>query len=139
MDGSEGIRNRILAALPIADIESLRPLLSYVTLVSGQVLHEPDTPIMDVFFVDEGVVSLAADTHDAARVEVGLTGREGFVGTSAVLNPEPRAVHRAFTQAPGGAYRMNATAFRSAIDRSDSLRDRCLRYVETLVVQSSQV
>ena len=34
---------------------------------------------------------------------------------------------------------MSTATFRSAIDRSAILRDRCLRYVETLMVQSSQV
>jgi hypothetical protein len=126
-------RNDILAALPLSDIELLRPHLHHITLVSGQTLHEPNSPITDVFFVDEGLVSLAADTHDNARVEVGLTGREGLVGTSVIFNPEPYSVHRAFTEVRGGAYRMGTAEFRSAIDRSAILRDRCLRYVETLM------
>ena len=132
-------RNDILAALPLAEIEPLRAHLHHITMVSGQVLHEPNSPIMDVFFVDEGIVSLTASTHDNGRTEVGLTGREGFVGASAVLNPEPYSAYRAFTQVPGGAYRMSTAAFRSAIDRSATLRDHCLRFVETLMVQSSQV
>ena len=70
----------------------LRPHLSHMTMVSGQVLHEPNSPIADVFFVDEGIVSLAAGTHDNGRAEVGLTGREGLVGVSAVLNPVPYSV-----------------------------------------------
>src|ERR1700730_15964950 len=40
-------RNEILAALPAREIEALRPLLNGVTLISGQVLHEPDNPITD--------------------------------------------------------------------------------------------
>ena len=54
--------------------------LNHMSLVSGQVLYEPNGPITDVFFVDEGVVSLTANTNDNSQVEVGLTGREGFVG-----------------------------------------------------------
>jgi CRP-like cAMP-binding protein len=132
-------RNDILSALPITEIELLFPQLNHVTLVSGQALYEPNSPVTDVFFVEEGVVSLTADTHDSGHVEVGLTGREGFVGASVLLNPEPHSVHRAFTQAAGGAYRVSSAAMRSAIDRSAILRDRCLRYVEMLMVQSSQV
>jgi CRP-like cAMP-binding protein len=132
-------RNGILAALPITDIESLRPHLDHMTLVSGQVLHKSSRLITDVFFVDEGIVSLAVNTYDNGRTEVGLTGREGLVGASAVLNSEPYSGYRSFTQVPGGAYRMSTAAFRSAIDRSATLRDHCLRYVETLMVQSSQV
>jgi hypothetical protein len=83
------IRNEILASLSSSEIERLRPHLNHVTVVSGQVLHEPDSPIEDAFFLDEGVVSLTANTQGVGHVEVGLTGREGFVGTSAVLNSEP--------------------------------------------------
>jgi CRP-like cAMP-binding protein len=148
-DGSEPVsgfdankvafRNEILSALPASDIELLRPHINRVTLVSGRILYEPDSPITDVFFVDEGVVSLTANTHDSGHVEVGLTGREGFVGTQVLLNPEPYSAHRAITQVAGGAYRVSSAAMRSAFDRSTILRDRCLRYVETLMVQASQV
>jgi hypothetical protein len=94
------IRNELLAGLPTSEIEGLRPHLNHVTVVSGQVLHEPDSPIEDVFFMEEGVVSLTANTEGIAQVEVGLTGREGFVGTSAMLNSAPYAVHRAFILNP---------------------------------------
>jgi hypothetical protein len=75
---------------------------------------------------------------DEGQVEVGLTGWEGFVGASVILNPDAVAVHRAFIQVSGSAYRTNAVALRAAIERSDSLRDRCMRYVEFLMVQTSQ-
>jgi hypothetical protein len=38
----------------------------------------------------------------------------------------------------GSAYRMSAVALRAAIKRSDNLRDHCLRYVDLLMVQTSQ-
>ena len=139
-DASQAVyRNHILAALPISEIELLRPHLSHATMVSGQVLHEANSPIGDVFFIENGVVSLAADTHDQGRVEVGLLGREGFAGASVILNADPWSVHRAFTQVAGNAYRMSAAALRSAVEQSESLRHRCLRHVEMLMVQTSQV
>jgi CRP-like cAMP-binding protein len=132
-------RNEILAALPAREIEALRPLLNGVTLISGQVLHEPDNPITDVFFVEAGVVSLTANTLDDGQVEVGLTGREGLVGVSVMLNSKPVSVHRAFTQVPGFANRMSSVALRAAVKQSPILRDRCLRSVEMVMVESSQV
>ena len=132
-------RNHILAALPISEIELLRPHLSRMTMVSGQVLHEANSSIADVFFIENGVVSLTADTHDLGRVEVGLLGREGFAGASVILNADPWSVHRAFSQVPGEVYRLSSTALRSAVEQSESLRDLCLRHVEMLMVQTSQV
>jgi hypothetical protein len=53
-------RNEILADLSVKDTKALRPHLQLVTLTSNQVLYEHDSSITDVFFVEEGVVSLAA-------------------------------------------------------------------------------
>jgi hypothetical protein len=47
-------RNGILAALPITDIESMRPHLNHMTLVSGQVLHKSNRLITDVFLWTKG-------------------------------------------------------------------------------------
>ena len=52
-----GYRNHILAVLPTAEIELLRPHLSRMTMVAGQVLHEANSPIADVFFIESGVIS----------------------------------------------------------------------------------
>ena len=90
-DASEAVyRNHILAALPISEIEQLRPHLSRMTMVSGQVLHEANSPITDVFFVENGVVSLAADTHDQGRVEVGHSRTRRICRR--VSDPQRRAV-----------------------------------------------
>ena len=75
-------RNEILAALPDDDIKALQPMLTQGLLVSQQVLHERETPIAEVFFVESGIASLSADTLDEGQVEVGLTGWDGFVGAS---------------------------------------------------------
>src|SRR5690242_8193228 len=131
-------QNEILATLPPKDIERLRPHLSRVTLVSGQVLHEHGNLIEDVFFIEAGIASLTADTMDNGAVEVGLTGREGLVGVSALLNPEALSIHRAFVQVPGAAFRMRATVLREAVEQSPVLRDRCLRFIQWMLVQTSQ-
>jgi CRP-like cAMP-binding protein len=139
IERNASFRNAVLAASSIEDIEALRPHLHLVTLTSNQVLYESDSPITDVFFVEEGVVSLAASSFDNGRVEVGLTGREGLVGAPVMLNREPHSVHRAFIQVPGAAYRMSAAVLRTATDRSPDLREQCLRYIDFLLVQTAQV
>lgn len=136
--GAPVIRNRLLASLSPETLDQLRPSLTLVTLVSGQVLHERDSRIDDVFFMEQGIASLSADTFDHGQVEVGLTGWEGMVGASVLLNPNAAAVHRAFIQIPGSAFRMGARALRQAVERSPELRDRCLRYVQFLMVHMAQ-
>src|SRR4051812_12687017 len=131
-------QNAILSALPLAAQEMLRPELSPVNLVLRQTLHERGSRVHDVYFLEGGLASLTADTSDGGEVEVGLTGREGMVGSSLVLNPSAVAVHRAFTQVPGLAYRISSVAFLTAMDHSPELRDRCRLYVQFLMVQASQ-
>ena len=132
-------RNDLLRSLPAGQLERLRPYLTPVTLVLFQVLHEFDTPIDETYFIESGLVCLTANTYDNGQVEVGMTGREGFVGLSALLNPAPISVHRALVQVPGRAYRIQTAVFRELVDQLPALRDHCLRYVQVMLVQNSQI
>lgn len=135
---SEPPRNALLTALPFEDLNRLRPHCQHVTLVAEQVLHEPGEPAGEVYFVEDGLVSLVADTGEAESVEVGMIGREGLVGAVALLDPGAVATHRAVVQVPGHALRMGVAAFRGAAGQSPALRDLCLRHLQTLLVQASQ-
>lgn len=137
--GSPPPRNELLAALPPEDVERLRPHFQRVSLVLNQVLYEQGGPMDEVYFVGDGVVSLTADTGDNGLVEVGMTGREGLAGASVLLDPGAVSAHRVTVQVPGHAIRMQTPAFREAVERSPILRDRCLRYLQVTLIQTSQV
>lgn len=137
--GSASFRNELLRALPADELQALRPHLLPVTLVTSQVLHEAEAPIDEVFFLESGLAFLTADTRDHGLVEVGTTGRDGFVGLPALLSPEPVSVHRAFVQIPGRAHRLRAATLREMTETLPTLRDRCLRYVQVMLMQNSQI
>ncbi len=136
---NNGFRNELLRALPADETQRLRPHLAPVTLVVSQVLHEAETPIDEVFFLESGLAFLTADTRDHGLVEVGTTGRDGFVGLPVLLSPEPVSVHRAFVQVPGRAYRLRAAVLREMAGVLPTLRDRCLRYIQVMLMQNSQI
>ena len=144
MDAAAGapppFRNHLLAAFAPADLELLRPHLldGPVEFAQGQVLHARGRPVADVFFPETGLASLTAGTLDGGDVEVGVIGREGLVGAAVLLDPEAIAVHEAFVQVPGAAWRVPAPALRRAVEQSPALRDRLLLYVQFLTVQASQ-
>jgi len=94
--------------------------------------------IEDVYFVQEGLVCLTADTGDNGYVEVGMTGRDGLVGASVLLDPDAVSAHRLLVQVPGHALRMRAAVLREAIEQCPVLHDRCLRYLQVLMIQASQ-
>jgi CRP-like cAMP-binding protein len=133
-----GVRNQLLAALPTEDLERLRPRLRRVTLVMDQVLHEVGSAIDEVYFIEEGIVSLIADTRDGGLVEVGMTGRDGVIGTPVLLSRDAIAVHRTVVQIPGAAYRLDRAGFQDAVDMFQVLQDRCRRYLHQVMVETSQ-
>ena len=131
-------RNGLLRGLPADELAVVQGHLHHVPLVLRQVLHAAGAPIHDVYFIEDGLTSLTAAAGDGAEVEVGLTGREGMVGLAALLMDDAVAVHRSFMQVPGSAWRMQSSVFREAISRCPTLRDRCMRYVQFMLVQTAQ-
>jgi CRP-like cAMP-binding protein len=130
------VRNRLLAALAPEDFDRLAPRLEAVPLLLHEVLIAPRQPIGQAYFVEEGLVSLVADTREG-RIEVGLTGREGFVGVPIALGAETTP-HTAIVQAGGEALRIAAGALEEALDGSAGLRRVLGRYVQSLLVQVGQ-
>lgn len=130
------VRNRLLAALAPEDFGRLAPRLEAVPLPLHEVLIAPRQPIAQAYFVEEGIVSLVADTREG-RIEVGLTGREGFVGVPIALGAQTTP-HTAIVQASGEALRIAAGALEEALDASARLRRVLGRYVQSLLVQVGQ-
>ncbi len=120
-------RNRLLAALPADDLARLWPRFEVVELPLRQVLHKPGEPIEAVYFPESGWLSMLAYMEDGDAAEVGLTGREGFVGLPVLLGADHDDIE-AMVQAQGIALRMDARAFREALERSPALRSLLLRY-----------
>src|SRR6202161_2355213 len=66
----------------------MRPDLMYIDLPSHLSLHEPTQKIEFVYFPNRGMVSQVVVTKDGRTVEVGVVGKEGYVGAglAVVLN-----------------------------------------------------
>jgi len=130
------ISNRLLGALAADDLDSLRPDLHVVTLSQRQALSKPGTPIEDVYFVEDGMVSLVQPLENGAMIEVGMIGNEGFVGVPILLGAETSPLE-AMVQIPGSALRMQASAFRDKLSRRSTLLGLLLRHTQALHVQVS--
>ncbi len=137
-NGQPTIRNELLASLPPEALERVRPHLQRVTWVIEQELHPVGDPLDHAYFPESALVSLTADTGDNSFVEVGMTGREGMVGASILLNPDAVAMHRAIVQIGGIGFRIRSSTLRNLMEQVPALRDRCLRYLQVLMVQTSQ-
>jgi CRP-like cAMP-binding protein len=129
-------RNRLLAALPQEDLARLRPRLELVDLPLRHVLHAPDAPIGAVYFPETGWISMLATLESGDAAEVGLIGREGMVGLPLLFGTD-RSPFEAMAQMGGTALRLDAAAFRDALEDSPALRALLLRYALAFSTQVS--
>ena len=79
-NGNAKLQNEILMALPDRDRTALSAMLEFVDLPVQTVLNEAEQPIKFAYFINAGLASILIVLPDGKRVEVGLTGKEGFVG-----------------------------------------------------------
>jgi len=108
-------------------------------LVGNQILFGPGEMMEHVYFVEQGVLSLAANTGAGdGGIEVGMIGPEGLAGIACLISDRPIAFHQTRVQIPGSALRIPTACFRDLLDSVPALRERCLRYLDAFVIQISQ-
>ena len=139
-DGVAAVRNALLLRVPKYDLDAMRSRLTLVQFVHGQILHEYDEQIEQVFFVEQGMISLVAeaDSSRGSGVEVGVVGSEGVVGAVAVLDPAAISFNRAIVQMAGYGLRISAADLRDVVVDSPALREGLGRSLQLIVAQSSQ-
>lgn len=101
-------KNCILAALPPDRYQRLLPHLEPFEFAHGRVLYEIDGPIDYLYFPFGAMVSLVTQMWDGKIVEVGLVGRDGLTGLSALFGKN-RSAERAIVQIPNGGMRILTT------------------------------
>ena len=92
-----------------------------------QTLQVPGEPVAAVHFPETGWASMLATLEDGDVAEVGLIGYEGMIGLPVLLGADRDDIE-AMVQCHGTALRMEAGAFREALERTPALRALLLRY-----------
>jgi CRP-like cAMP-binding protein len=129
--GEPASRNAILGNIPREELLRIWPVLTRVRLVPGQVLQETDEHIDEIYFVEEGLVSMATRLGDSGDMsEVDSVGRHGAVGLAALLNPNPVSFYHSVVQMPGIARRIPVPALRDALPQATVLRQSLFRALE---------
>jgi CRP-like cAMP-binding protein len=130
-------RNRLLGALPQADVTALLPHLELVRLEQHHPCFGPAQPIDSVLFLETAVISLVTTFEDGSLVEVGTAGCEGMVGLPTFLG-DPACTISGFTQIPGTAVRIDAGTFARLAAPPGALHEMMLRYTQAFLMQVSQ-
>ncbi len=128
-------KNLVLASLPKAEIERLRPHLSPVTLKLRQQLLNGEAT--HVYFVEEGLASVVLPMESGTTVEVGVIGREGVVGLPILLGGS-QMPGQTFIQIEGSGFRVDAQSAKEQFDRPGQLRNHLQKYVLATLLQSAQ-
>jgi CRP-like cAMP-binding protein len=130
-------RNHLLRSLPCRQFEQIRHLMQRVTLVPRRILQHARVPIRHIYFIEEGLVSVLASADTRNAVEVWLIGREGVVGSAAVLGLSTTPL-RYLVQVGGSALRISVNDLSRATAEFPPLRALLLDDLHTTLLQSSQ-
>jgi CRP-like cAMP-binding protein len=130
-------RNHILNNLPAREAGLLETSASLVSLMSGDVLFEPDALIERVYFPNTAVLSVVTIMEDGRAVESDTGGYESAVGLLEAL-ASTRAISRTFTQIPGTAISISAARLRALAESDSALRTTLLRHAQANLAQAHQ-
>lgn len=135
--GSKITENRLLAALPVADLERLSRLTEAVDMPLGEVLYDSGRRPTHAYFPTTSIVSLLYARDDRRRAEIAVVGREGVVGISLFLGDEP-IVSQGIVQCAGQGFRVSAAHLMQEFNRAGPLMELLLRHAMALVAQKAQ-
>jgi CRP-like cAMP-binding protein len=134
---NEARENRLLAALPDAELQRWLPQLEHVDLPLGHVLYESGATPSHVYFPSTAIISLLYVLENGASAEIAIAGNEGVVGISLFMGGES-SPNRAVVQSAGKGLRLNAGALRAEFNRAGPVLHLLLRYTQALIAQMSQ-
>src|SRR5258708_11871279 len=136
-DGNH-IHNNILLGLPPKESAMLLPKLEFVRLETHHVLHEPGDTLKSAYFCSTGLISILSVFPDGKSVEVGLVGKEGFVGLALVAGFRTSST-RAVTQIEATAFRVDGEALMIILRQAPILERRLQQFSQIMAMQVTQI
>jgi CRP-like cAMP-binding protein len=131
------IHNEILLGLSNGCGELLAKL-EYVRLKVHSVLFEPGDALKSVYFGNSGMISILTVFPDGKSVEVGMVGKEGFVGLPLLVGFQTAST-RAVSQLDATAFRVNGEALMAILPRCPELEQRLQQYSQISTMQVTQI
>jgi CRP-like cAMP-binding protein len=132
------IGNLLLRGLSRTECSQIYSSLELVRLKLHQLLHEAGETIHSVYFLNDGLASVLTVQSDGGSVEVGLIGKEGFVGVPVIFGFKTSNL-RVVTQGDGTAYRIDVQVLRRLLANCPGFAQRMQRFSLLLAMQSTQL
>lgn len=131
------VLNKVLLAMPDHEYELMRADLTHIDLPSHLSLHEPTQNIEFVYFPNRGMVSQVVVTKDGRAVEVGVVGKEGYVGAGLAAGVSRSSV-REIIQIAGDGFRMKGNALQQILQSAPQLQTILSRHAGLQGMQVAQ-
>lgn len=128
--------NRLLASLPAREREQFFAGCDIVEVELGQILAESGEPFQHVYFPIDCLISLLVCLENSSRLKVSMTGNEGMLGSSLILDSQTSPL-QAQVLGAGTALRMSADRFLSHVESTPALEKLIKRYMNGLFNQVS--
>ena len=132
------IHNELLLGLPAKEAELLIPKLEFVRLKVHHVLHEPGDTLKSAYFCNSGLISILSIFPDGKSVEVGLVGKEGFIGIPLVAGFRS-APTRAVAQIEATAFRISGETLAALLRPCPVLERRLQQFAQIMAMQTTQI
>jgi CRP-like cAMP-binding protein len=129
--------NHLLATLPAADFELLRPHLETIGLVQETLLVGAGDRLTKVYFPHHGVISLVVSLSGGGTIEVASLGHDSVYGGSAALDGSI-SLTDAIVQLPGTASILPVEVLRTVASHSIAFRTTLIRHEQALFAQAQQ-
>lgn len=136
-DGNH-IHNEILLELSGKDCQALLSKLELVRLKVHTVLHEAGDSLKSAYFCNTGMISILSVFPDGKSVEVGLVGKEGFIGLPLVAGFKTTPT-RAVAQIDATAFRVDGDTLVSFLKQCPKLERRLQQFSQITAMQITQI
>ena len=132
------MENELLLGLPSNEGDSIFSKLTFLQLRTHDVLHESEQPIKFAYFMNSGLTSILTVMAEGKNIEVGLVGKEGFVGIPLLVgfNTSPS---QAVIQIEGSGFRIGAQDLEKVLSQCPILEKKLHRYEQIFAIQATQV
>ena len=132
------IKNELLRGFSDHECGGLLSKLEFVRLKVHHVLHEPGDPLKSVYFCNSGMISILTVFPDGKSVEVGLVGREGFVGLPLLVGFQTAST-RAVSQLDATAFRVDGETLMELLPECPAFARALQQYSQVSSMQVTQI
>jgi CRP-like cAMP-binding protein len=129
--------NIVLDKLSANDWETVKPDLHRVILRSGQILERTRQRPKDLHFPASAVTTVVARSRNGKRIELGMVGREGVIGSGVVLG-YPSAVADTVVRFTGTAWSSDSGDGALPETSRRILTDHLLRSLQSFQLQCAE-